>query len=170
MHHFADACETGYGQCSYIRYINERNEAHCALLIGKARVAPLKQMSVPRLELTAAVVAARMSVFLKAELKMQIVKEYFWTDSTIVLGYIQNESRRFCTFVANRTQTIQDLTERSAWHHVSGSCNPSDDASRGLSMSKLSTSCRWLRGPDFLWKNGPIVPPKTELIGAESLP
>ena len=87
LHHFSDASERGYGQCSYLRTINTRNKVHCAFVLGKARVAPLKQVTIPRLELTAAVVSAKMNKFLKDELKLADVKEYFWVDSKIVLGY-----------------------------------------------------------------------------------
>ena len=56
LHHFSDACESGYGQSSYTRLLNQGGQVHCTLLIGKARVAPLKFVSIPRLELTASTV------------------------------------------------------------------------------------------------------------------
>ena len=70
--------------------------------MGKARVAPTKVTTVPRLELSAAVVAARMSVMLRNELEIEDLQEHFWTDSKVVLGYINNDARRFHVFVANR--------------------------------------------------------------------
>lgn len=104
LHHFADASSSGYGQCSYIRIVAEDKE-HCALVMGKARVAPTRVVTIPRLELTAAAVSAGVSNFLRAELELKI-DEFFWTDSQVVLGYIKNEARRFHVFVANRVQKI----------------------------------------------------------------
>lgn len=64
--------------------------------MAKARVAPTKITSIPRLELSAAV--SRMSVMLKAELEMTIDEEIFWTDSQVVLAYINNEAQRYHVF------------------------------------------------------------------------
>ena len=61
MHHFYDASHEGYGQCSYLRLVNQGNKAHCSFIAGKSRVAPLKQMTIPRLELAAAALSAKMS-------------------------------------------------------------------------------------------------------------
>ena len=83
--------------------------------MGKSRVAPLKPVTIPRLELTTAVCSVRISQQLHRELEYRIDKDFFWTDSKVVLGYISNESRRFHVFVSNRVQEIQDSTHRSQW-------------------------------------------------------
>ena len=101
----------GYGQCTYTRFTNTEGKVHCSFVMGKAHVAPLKQVTEPRLELTAAVVFAKISTFLERELKFPQLKTYFWTGSKVVLGYINNESRRFQVYVANRIQQIRDLSE-----------------------------------------------------------
>ena len=88
LHHFSDACESGYGQSSYIRLLNH-GQVHCTLLIGKSRVAPLKFVSIPRLELTAATLSVKISKMLKNELDIHVDDEIFWTDSRVVLGYIK---------------------------------------------------------------------------------
>ncbi|KAL4217997.1 hypothetical protein ACF0H5_022735 [Mactra antiquata] len=150
LHHFSDASSYAYGQCSYIRLVKE-DSVHCALLIGKARVAPLTVVTIPRLELTAALLSVKMSLFLKRELHLPVSKEYFWTDSRVVLGYIANEARRFHVFVANRVQMIRQSTEPSQWFYVQSKDNPADHASRGLSASALLDSS-WFTGPTFLWK------------------
>ena len=80
LHHFSDASTTGYGQCTYLRLKNERGDIHCVLLMGKARVSPLKVTTIPRLELTAAVVSVAVSNMLKEELGYCNVEEFFWTD------------------------------------------------------------------------------------------
>ncbi|XP_076858013.1 uncharacterized protein LOC143512031 [Brachyhypopomus gauderio] len=151
LHHFSDASTKGYGQCSYLRFCNERGDVHCALVIGKSRVAPTKVTTIPRLELTAAVVSVKMSNMLKEELASLEAEEFFWTDSKVVLGYIKNEARRFHTFVANRVQRIHLGSNPRQWRYVASNENPADHASRGLTPKELMTST-WFTGPKFLWK------------------
>ena len=151
LHHFSDACESGYGQPSYIRLLNQHGQVHCTLLIGKSRVAPLKFASIPRLELTAATLSLKISKMLKNELDIHVDDEIFWTDSKVVLGYINGDVRRFKVFVANRVQQIRDHTSPKQWHYVESSSNPADDASRGLDSKKKDQRKRWFDGPSFLW-------------------
>ena len=110
VHHFSDASVDGYGQCSYLRLVDDKNRVHCSFLLGKARVTPLKPVTIPRLELTAALVSVKVSQTLQEELEYDEMNEFFWTDSKVVLGYINNDARRFHTFVANRVQQIRDHT------------------------------------------------------------
>lgn len=111
LHHFSDASTTGYGQCTYPRLMNERGDVHCTFLLGKARVLPLKVTTIPRLELTAAVVSVTVSNMLKEELGYSDIEEFYWTDSKVVLGYINNDACRFHTFVANRVQKIRHASD-----------------------------------------------------------
>ena len=151
--------------CSYLRYTNNKGEIHCSLVMAKSRVAPSKILSIPRLELSAAVTAARMSVMLKTELQMKIDEESFWTDSQVVLAYICNEARRFHVFVANRVQLIRGSTDPNQWHYVDTTQNPADHASRGVNAEEIASS-NWLSGPKFLWEQEVLLPPKpsTELL------
>ena len=119
--------------------------------MGKSRVAPLKPVTIPRLELTAAVCSVRISQQLRQELEYHVDQEYFWTDSRVVLGYISNESRRFHEFVANRVQEIQKNTSVDQWKYVESKQNPADEASRGMKAQELLDS-RWITGPAFLWE------------------
>lgn len=151
LHNFSDASTSGYGECTYLRVINESNDVHCSLLMGKSRVSPTKVTTIPRLELSAAVVAVRTSEMLRNELEIQDLQEYFWTDSTVVLGYINNDARRFQVFVANRIQRIKSSTKPEQWFHVASEDNPADHASRGLTAEQLKTS-NWFSGPKFLWQ------------------
>ena len=95
LHHFSEACQSGYGQCSYIRFVNERAQIHCRFLIGKSRVTPLKFVLIPRLELMAAALSVRISKMLREELDVHVNNEVFWTDSQVVLGYINSDVCRF---------------------------------------------------------------------------
>ena len=101
LHSFSNASVNGYGQCSYLRMVNNHDEVHCALMMAKSRVTLLKPVTVPRLELTTAVVSTKISSFLQKELGYEDTSEFFWTYRKVVLGYISNEARRFHTFVAN---------------------------------------------------------------------
>ena len=127
LHHFSDASATGYAGCSYLRYRDEHGNWQVTFLIGKCRVAPVKPvMTIPRLELVGAVLCVKLACQLRKELPLSC-KEYFWTDSTVVLGYIKNTAARFKVFVANRVQTIHDGSEPHQWHHVSGLENTAAD-------------------------------------------
>lgn len=104
LHHFCDASEEGYGTVTYLVQENSSNKVHCAFVMGKAGVIPLKPTTVPCLELTAATMAGHMDKMLRREL--QLVDSVFWTDSTAVLKYVNNEMTRFRTFVANSVLDI----------------------------------------------------------------
>ncbi|KAL4008509.1 hypothetical protein ACER0C_002361 [Sarotherodon galilaeus] len=151
LHHFADASEDSYGTVTYLLLKNERDQAHCAFIMGKARVAPLKPVTIPRMELTAATLASRMDVMWKKELQMELKDSVFWTDSTSVLKYINNKTTRFRTFVANRVSEIVKVSNAQQWRYVDTDNNPADLASRGLTVqSFLKNKQTWLSGPPFL--------------------
>ena len=151
IHSFSDACATGYGQVSYLRMENERGDIHCAFLMGKARVASVRIMTIPRLELTAATVSVRVGEMIARELDEPVESKLYWTDSTAVLNYIRNEKKRFHVFVANRVQTIRDATNPLQWRYVETKHYPADDASRGRNGPELTKQRRWITGPKFLW-------------------
>ena len=148
LHHFSDVSDHGYGQCSYLHLTDDTGQVHCSFVMGKARVTPLKPVSIPRLELTAALLSVRISVSLREELEYDQITEVFYTDSQVVLGYIKNEARRFHVFVANRVQQIRDNSSPDQWKYIETSKNPADESSRGLSPQDLIDS-RW---PPFLWQ------------------
>ena len=91
MHSFSDASSTGFGQVSYLRLENDLGQIHCAFLLGKARCSPIKQTTIPRLELTAAVLSVRVANMLVKELDVVLDNRFYWTDSTTVLKYLINE-------------------------------------------------------------------------------
>lgn len=153
LHHFCDASQEAYGSVSYIRVMNENQSIHCGFLLGKSRLAPIQQMSIPRLELSAAVLAVRMSSVLNEELSFEVQKNVYWTDSMVVLQYIKNKTKRFHTFVANRVAIIHDGSSAESWRYVDSKSNPADDASRGLNVDEMISKDRWKQGPEFLWKH-----------------
>ncbi|XP_077997424.1 uncharacterized protein LOC144450652 [Glandiceps talaboti] len=161
LHHFGDASEDAYGAASYLRVENVEGRVHCALVMAKSRLAPIHQITVPRLELCAAVTTIRMDSLLRNELSMPLQESVFWTDSTTILHYIWSKTKRFQTFVANRLATIHEGSSPSQWRYVNSKDNPADDASRGLNAKTMLERRRWCEGPEFLWKsegNWPSMP------------
>ena len=157
----------GYGQCSYLRFVNSSKRVHIALICSKGRVTPLKAITVPRLELQAARGAVDLSLKAAEELSMDHVAQYFYTDSEVVLGYIKNTQARYHTFVANRVQQICDGSNADNWFHVRTKLNPADHASRGLSPKQIfSPECIWFTGPDFLWNEPIILPHQKKFINS----
>ena len=152
LHTFADASQHGYAAVSYLRFVDEREMTHCSFVMGKTRNAPIREWTIPRLELQAAVLAARMSQTILKELDFQVHETYFWSDSMTSLQYIKNETRRFQTFVANRVSEIHETTSPEQWHHIPGVMNPADEGSRGVSAEYFQSDCRWWTGPEFLWQ------------------
>ena len=152
LHHFSDASSSGYGAVSYLRQINCDGRIHSSFVISKSRVTPMRELTIPRLELCAAVLAAKLDCMLRRELDIKLSRSVFWSDSMVVLHYIQNEDKRFHVFVANRIATIRSLSLPSQWRHVSSELNPADDASRGLTAEDMIHSTRWFSGPSFLWE------------------
>lgn len=127
LHGFADASERAYGACIYIRTLLQDNTWFVRLLCC---VALLKTISLPCLELCAALLLSRLADKIKRALKLDFSCERYWSDSTITLAWIQNPSSRSKTFVANRTSEIQQLTSAGIWNHVISEQNPADILSR----------------------------------------
>lgn len=150
LHHFSDASMKSYGCCTYMRSIAKDGNIHVSFVVSKSKVAPIKQITIPRLELQAALLAAKVDYMLKRQLDFELAPSWFWVDSELVLKYINNESRKFHVFVGNRVSAIRQLTESSQWHHIGGKFNPADVVSRGQDMKNWDVS-QWNSGPDFLW-------------------
>ena len=110
LHCFSDASFVGYGVACYLRWVDMEGKVEVSLVMGKSRVSPLKPTTVPRLELTAAWVSAKIAALLTEELKLDDLETFFWVDSKIVLGYIYNKTRRYTVFVANRVNLIDEYT------------------------------------------------------------
>ena len=129
LHHFADASDVGYGCVIYLRFENSAGQIHSSFIFGKSQVAPLKQMTIPRMELAAAVLAVKVDSQLQRELDLSLGESHFWCESTSVLGYIKNGQARFHMFVANRIAMIHVNSSPSQWSYVPTGTNPADDAS-----------------------------------------
>ncbi|XP_060596964.1 uncharacterized protein LOC132750911 [Ruditapes philippinarum] len=153
LHIFSDASEKAYGSAAYLKVYDAFGNIKCSLIIGKSRLAPIKTLSIPRLELAAAVLAVKLYQLVTQELDIEIHDTIFWTDSMIVLGYINNVKKRFKTFVANRLSYIHDVTTPKDWRYVPSKLNPADLASRGFYPYDTDKLSFWLNGPNFILKD-----------------
>ncbi|KAJ8031913.1 hypothetical protein HOLleu_25277 [Holothuria leucospilota] len=145
---FSDASEFAFGTCAYIRWQVSNDSYDVRFLTAKSRVAPLKRLTIPRLELQGTVLAARLSCTILEELTLKPEKVMFMIDSTIVLGWIQSNAKGFKPFVSARVGEIQTVTDPSQWFYVPNEHNVADDVSRGISVEQLKG--RWECGPEFL--------------------
>lgn len=152
LHAFSDASEAGFGACIYLRTEYAPGDFSLNLLIAKARVAPLRQLSIPRLELQGAVLSSRLCATAIKEVgeSIQLTNVVYWCDSQTVLQWIHAKTCKYHAFVAHRITEISDTSKASQWRHVPGELNPADDCSRGISTRHLTSQHRWFRGPDFL--------------------
>ncbi|UYV74609.1 hypothetical protein LAZ67_12000264 [Cordylochernes scorpioides] len=150
LHGFCDPSEVAYAAIFYIRSHFKSGQVKVSLIASKTRVAPLKMISIPRLELCAALLLATLYDTISNSLCLQIDIVFLWTDSKIVLSWIKSESRHWKPFVGNRIAEVQRLTLHSSWHYVISKDNPADCASRGITPSELVDHSLWWRGPTWL--------------------
>ncbi|XP_050293840.1 uncharacterized protein LOC126734311 [Anthonomus grandis grandis] len=178
LYGFADASERAYGGCVYIVSSTEDGVVSSNLLLSKSRIAPIKTISLPRLELCAALLTAKLVDKVKESIKLNIDKCYYLTDSTIALCWIKGCPSRWKTFVANRVTKIQALTSSIDWFHVRSEENPADCLSRGISAQQLLNFELWWKGPVsyFLCSDNlqefPVVPqeiPEEKVVSHSSI-
>ena len=145
--------------------VDNAGHNYCSFIIGKAQVGPLKAVSIPRLELTAAVLSFRLYLLVTKKLDLPNCNCVFWTDSRATLQCIQNNNKRFPVFVANCLAIICEHTSTNSLKYVSSKLNPVDFATRGISAELFSHSHAWLQEPLFLWKIDDLWP-----VGPSVLP
>ena len=165
LHVFADASEDTMCAVAYLRSKPKEYSADLAFVIGKCRVAPMRHLSIPRLELQAAVTAVRLKEQIVKEHEMKINSCTFWSDSTTVMQWIHSSHRKQQVFVAKRVAEILDTTDVSQWKHVSGINNPADNGTRAINIGKLEKS-EWLTGPAWLKRPESEWPEQVNLIFA----
>ncbi|GFU77601.1 integrase catalytic domain-containing protein [Trichonephila clavipes] len=149
---FADASEAAYGAVVYLQCFLHNGAAKVSILASKSRVAPIRVISIPRLELCACVLLAQLVKKIRSTLRLNISDIVLHTDSTIALAWLNTPANRLKTFVANRVAKVQELTEGFQWNHVPSVLNPADLVSRGLRPCDLPNLRLWWHGPQFLEK------------------
>ena len=150
LHGFSDASEQAYAAVVYLRIECTNGSTQVALVSSKTKVAPIKRLTIPRLELCGAQLLAQLLHHVRLVLDIPLNRSYAWTDSTIVLRWLVGSPKRFKTYVGNRVSNIVELLGPEHWRHVNGVDNPADCASRGLFPSELIDHNLWWEGPDWL--------------------
>ncbi len=174
---FSDSSERAYSALVYARItVNEHTQTQ--LVMAKSRVAPLKKLTIPRLELLGALILARLiNTVLKALLPFCNAKiSKCWSDSITTIFWIKGDQREWKLFVENRVQEIRQLVPKELWEHCPGKDNPADIPTRNNNPTTLNTNSRWFKGPEWLeteqasWPRQPTVtdPPETCLAEAKS--
>ncbi|XP_064072091.1 uncharacterized protein LOC135193463 [Vanessa tameamea] len=150
LHGFCDASKTAYAAAVYIRVIDSEGKVNTSLVTAKTKVAPVKQVSIPRLELCGAVLLTRLIIEVARVMKIEKHNLHAWTDSTIVLAWLNSHPSRWNVFVANRVSEILSSLDPQTWCHVTSKENPADYASRGIKPSDLVNNELWFHGPKFI--------------------
>ncbi|XP_068250243.1 uncharacterized protein [Palaemon carinicauda] len=147
---FSDGSSSAYGACAYVRWELSDGGFCSRLLMAKSRLAPLKQLSIPRIELCGALVAARMRETIVKEMNFEFESVMHIVDSAIVRAQIQKESYGFGTFTATKIAEIQSKTDVGEWSWVSGDNNPADLTTKPAKPIDLGQESMWQMGPAFL--------------------
>ena len=168
LHTFTDASEYALSAVSYMRIEYSDRSISVKFVMGKARVAPIKRMTIPNLELQAAVYGAQLAQFIKEEQDIEYSDCVFWSDSTTVLYWLRTPEMRHRIFVANRIAKILDVSSAFDWKYVSSKANPADDGTRGYSVEQMTSKSRWISGPPFLSQKRSEWP-KQEILHAQQV-
>ncbi|XP_058063850.1 uncharacterized protein LOC131213751 [Anopheles bellator] len=150
---FCDAYVKAYGCMVYVTFEDDQGQRSTRLLCSKSSVAPLKAMTLPRLELQAAVLLADLYVRIKDVFGSRVYETYWWSDSQVALTWIRSDNSRWDVFVENRVTKVQMATVTTDWRYVPTKLNPADIVSRGISARKLirpDVMTFWLNGPSFV--------------------
>ncbi|XP_037930799.1 uncharacterized protein LOC119665643 [Teleopsis dalmanni] len=168
LHGFADASEAGYAAVVYTKVMNAE-KVTISLVASKTKVAPIKQVSLARLELCAAVLLIKLINYIQKNNKITYSKVIAWSDSKIVLNWLRQYPNRWTTFVANRVSYIQD-TFKGQFRFVPGKDNPADIPSRGVYGDNLISNILWWHGPNWLIKDEGNWPENDEVIDLNLIP
>ncbi|XP_076301926.1 uncharacterized protein LOC143220071 [Lasioglossum baleicum] len=152
LHGFADASKLAYGAVLYLR-TETQSSISTQLIQAKSKVAPIKTLSIPRLELSAAHLLAKLVHNVLPLFDDRGIDIYLWTDSLDVLHWLKEHPSKWPTFVANRCADIHNLVPKASWKHVRSESNPADPVSRGIKPSELRSLRLWWGGPTWLSEN-----------------
>uniref|UniRef100_G3NZ93 DUF5641 domain-containing protein n=1 Tax=Gasterosteus aculeatus TaxID=69293 RepID=G3NZ93_GASAC len=147
---FSDASTKAIAAVAYLKVTDSAGNNHVGFVMGKAKLAPRPEQTIPRLELCAAVLGVELADLISTELDLQLDATTFHSDSKVVLGYISNETRRFYVYVSNRVLRIRRSSRPDQWRYVSTEQNPADHATRAVTADRLNDT-NWLSGPKSLY-------------------
>lgn len=151
LHGFADASKLAYAAVVYARITDMKGHVTCKLIASKTRVtSKKKQLTIPKLELLAAQLTAKLVNRIKQALQCDDVKAFYYSDSTVTIFWLRRNVAHRRPFVANRVECTNKLTGNAEWAHVKGNENPADLASRGTTTKVMMESSLWQNGPNWL--------------------
>ncbi|XP_062541842.1 uncharacterized protein LOC134209834 [Armigeres subalbatus] len=151
LHTFVDASQDAYGAATYIRIETDEGPI-CSLVMSRSKVAPLQHMSIPRLELQAATLGARLANSVGEILTLEVKRRFMWSDSKTVLSWIHSDHRRYKQFVAFRIGEIHSLTKIAKWRWVPTKCNAADALTKWEKAHSMHSDAAWFRGSGFLYQ------------------
>ena len=166
LHTSTNASELALSAVSYLRIEQIDESVSVAFVIGKARVAPIKRMTIPNLELQAAVYGAQLAQFVRDEMDIEIHKQVFWSDSTTVLYWLRTPEIRHRIFTAKRLAKNLDVSSAQDWFYISSTRNLADDGTQGYNVHQMNVNARWLLGSSFFSQNKNTWP-KQDLLSAQ---
>ena len=168
LHTFTDASEYALPAVSYMRIEYWDRSISLIYVMGKARVATIKRMTIPNLEMQAVVYGAQLAQFIKEEQDIEYSDCVFWYDSTTVLYWLRTHEKRHRILVAIRIAKILDVSSVFDEKYVSSTANPADDGTRGYSVEQMTSKSRWISGPSFLSQRRSEWP-KQEIFHAQQV-
>ena len=151
LHIFTNSSQLAYETCAYFCIIQGNNKK-ISFTIGKSRLAPLnsKVLTIPKLELQAAVIVSRMKGKIVDESQITVNDVYFWSDSQTVLKYIKNKNQKFSAYIVHRGNETKSNSNIGDWYYVAGKINIADQCTRPLTLCRFVKESSYLNGPDML--------------------
>lgn len=167
IHVFVDASLAAFACAGYFRIV-DHGHTRCILVASKAKVAPLKPLSIPRLELQAAVMGVRLLKSIEENHTVQAVRRYIWSDSSTVLSWIRSDARRYRQYVAVRVGEILEETNVDEWKFVPGKQNIADEATKWNNGPDLKSTAQWFNAPKFLLQSEEFWPTEKQQTSFET--
>lgn len=158
LHGFSDASNLAMAAVIYVKVITSSDDVHINLICAKTKVAPLKRLTIPRLELTAALMLSRLISRIHHTLELSQCPTFLWTDSAVTLQWISSHPSKWKDFVRNRTTMIHENVPTASWRFVPGKENPADCATRGVHANQLAQLSLWWSGPPWLTQSQSLWP------------
>lgn len=166
LHEFSDASSSAFAACAFLRCGLPGNVS-VQLVMARSRVAPIKDSTIPRLELVGCLCGARLADKLRKIMELPSIPITYWTDSTTALAWIKND-RNWGVFVAGRVKEIRQLSSTKDWRHVPGKFNPADIPSRGANVKTLIDTA-WWEGPTWLKMEQELWPKSVEVEDKDAI-
>lgn len=151
LHTFVDASSEAYAAVCYFRMENQ-DGVQCSMIRAKTKVAPLNPISIPRMELQAALLGSRLAADVEKGHSFKIARRIFWSDSRTVLCWLQGDPKQYRQFVSFRVGEILESTNICEWRWIDTKSNVADEATKWPNHFEINSTCRWFRGPQFLYQ------------------